>query len=79
MSDPAGTLGVVRQIPRVDCGYASFLPLCPDPRCAWRGLPRATRDDAATVADRHAQTVHGDRRGRDAALQREHRRQLVDR
>jgi hypothetical protein len=62
----------VRRIPRVDCGYASFLPQCPD--CPWRGLPRATRDDAAAVADRHAVQVHGDRAARLAALQRDHRR-----
>jgi hypothetical protein len=62
----------------VDCGYASFLPLCPDPACSWRGLPRASRDDAAAVADRHLLTVHGDRRGRDAAQLRQQRRQLVN-
>jgi hypothetical protein len=55
----------------VDCGYASFLPQCPD--CSWRGLPRATRGDAAAVADRHAVTVHGDRRAREAAALRDRR------
>jgi hypothetical protein len=66
----------VQRFPRVDCGYASFLPLCP--LCAWRGLPRASRDAAAAVADRHAVTVHADKRARDAAAQRGHRAALVD-
>jgi hypothetical protein len=61
----------VQRFPRVDCGYASFLPLCP--LCAWRGLPRASRDAAAAVADRHAAAVHGDRRALAAARQRDHR------
>lgn len=60
---------------RVDCGYASFLPLCP--LCPWRALPRATRAEAATAADRHAVQVHGDARAQNAADQREHRRRLV--
>jgi hypothetical protein len=71
MSVPRGRVCFVRRIPRVDCGYASFLPQCPD--CPWRGLPRATRDDAATVADRHALQVHGDKRARDAATLRDRR------
>ena len=62
----------MQRFSRVDCGYASFLPLCPE--CTWRGLPRASRDDAAAVADRHAATVHGNQRARDAAQLREQRR-----
>jgi hypothetical protein len=62
----------VRHIPRVDCGYASFVPLCA--HCSWRGLPRSSREAAATVADRHAVAVHADRRAADALSQREHRR-----
>jgi len=61
----------VQRFARVDCGYSSFLPLCPD--CAWRGLPRASRDAAALVADRHAIAVHADKRARDAADQRARR------
>ena len=57
--------------PRVDCGYASFLPLCPT--CSWRGLPRSSREEAAKVADRHAVAVHDDRAGRDAIWRREYR------
>jgi hypothetical protein len=56
----------------VDCGYASFLPQCSD--CAWRGLPRPTREEAAAVAERHAVQVHRDARAQNAADQREHRR-----
>lgn len=56
---------------RVDCGYSSFLPICP--HCAWRGLPRATRDAAAAAADRHALAVHQDSTGRDALAKRERR------
>ena len=65
----------MQRFPRVDCGYASFLPLCPS--CTWRGLPRASREAAAAVADRHAVTVHGDKRARDAAAQRDHRAALA--
>ena len=65
----------MQRISRVDCGYASFLPLCP--ACPWRGLPRASRDAAAVVADRHAVTVHGDTAARNAAAQRDHRRVLI--
>ena len=61
----------MQRFKRVDCGYASFLPLCPD--CSWRGLPRASKDDAAAVAGRHAVSVHGDQRARDAARQRDWR------
>jgi hypothetical protein len=66
-----GWVDCVQRISRVDCGYASFLPLCPD--CPWRGLPRASRAAAAEVADRHAVSVHGDRRARDAASLRDRR------
>jgi hypothetical protein len=45
--------------------------LCP--ACAWRGLPRATREAAALVAERHAIAVHADKRARDAADQRARR------
>jgi hypothetical protein len=65
MSVSGATLDPVRRLARVDCGYASFLPLCPS--CSWRGLPRSTRDAAAAVADRHAVAVHADKRARDAA------------
>ena len=62
----------MQRIPRVDCGYASFLPVCP--ACPWRGLPRATRDAAAAVAASHAAAVHDDRAGRDADSLRDRRR-----
>jgi len=65
----------VRRLPRIDCGYASYLPLCS--QCQWRGLPRATRDAAAQVADRHAVTMHGDRAAQDAANQRDRRRRVT--
>lgn len=61
----------MQRLARVDCGYASFLPLCP--LCTWRGLPRSTRDAAAAVADRHAVAVHADQRARDAAETRARR------
>jgi len=61
----------VQRISRVDCSFASFLPLCP--QCTWRGLPRVTRDEASAVADRHAVQVHGDDRARAAIRQRDAR------
>jgi hypothetical protein len=61
----------VQRIPRVDCSFASFLPLCP--QCTWRGLPRSTRDAAAQVADRHAAALHNDERARAAIRQRDSR------
>jgi len=66
------SVGPVQRISRVDCGAASFLPVCPV--CPWRGLPRSTRDGAALVADRHAVTVHGDTTARDTAALRDRRR-----
>lgn len=75
MSGCRVSVGPVRHIPRVDCGYASFLPQCPV--CPWRGLPRSSRNDAAVVAERHATDVHGDQRARDAAALRGRRQSLV--
>jgi hypothetical protein len=74
LSVSGGWVSDVRNIPRVDCGYSSFLPICP--ACSWRGLPRASRDAAAVAADRHAVSVHADPVARAAADARR-RRQLA--
>lgn|GEM_PF-3114365 len=63
------------RLKRVDCGYSSFLPLCP--LCAWRGLPRTSRTAAAEIADQHAAAVHNDPAGRDALTKRKQRAQAV--
>lgn len=46
----------VMQTFRVDCGRATFLPLCS--ACTWRGPVEITRADAMRRADQHAVAVH---------------------